>query len=189
MIFGLKIYEFVTLIGLFAGPISAVLITLWSQQRTSVRDRQLQTLRMLLNTRHLPADPAYSVAINMIPVEFNGVAGIMSAWTSYIESVHYRASDENKERHQQDMSIKQTKLIFEISQHLSYKLSETAIQSSAYASQGFVDRDQLNIQAQVAWIRIANALEGQNAAAGLPDPPQPDQLIPEQKNDLPEAHL
>ncbi len=179
---GMEIYEFVTLLGLFVGPIAAVLITLWSQSRSGVRDRQTQTLRMLLNTRHLPADPAYSVAINMVPIEFNRQPSIMTAWSSYIAAVRYRASEENKETHNQEINAKQTQLIFEISKYLGYRLSETEIQTSAYASQGFVDREQLNIQAQVAWIRIANALEGQNLAAGLPEPPAPAELIPEQSD-------
>lgn len=181
----MKIYEFVTLLGLFVGPVIAVVITLWSQNRSNVRERQTQTLRMLLNTRHLPADPAYSVAINMVPIEFNRQAGIMAAWSSYIAAVRYRASEENTSAHDQEINTKQTQLIFEISKHLGYRLSETEIQSSAYASQGFVNREQLSLQAQVAWIRIANALEGQNAAAGLPEPPSPADLIPEQND--PEA--
>ncbi|MBZ6380178.1 DUF6680 family protein [Sphingomonas sanguinis] len=177
----MKIYEFINLIGLFVGPISAVIITLWYQQRSGMKDRQTQTLRMLINTRHMAADPAYSVAINMVPIEFNNVPSIMTAWEKYIEVVRYRASEDNVDSHHKDMTAKQTQLIFSISRHLGYKISETDIQSSAYVSQGYIDRDQLAVQSQVAWIRIANALEGQNAAAGLPDPPSPEQLIPEQK--------
>ncbi|WP_125471438.1 MULTISPECIES: DUF6680 family protein [unclassified Sphingomonas] len=183
----MKIYELINVIGLFVGPISAVIITLWYQQRSGHRDRQTQTLRMLMNTRHMAADPAYSVAINMVPVEFNNVPSVMSAWEKYIEVVRYRASEENSERHTRDMAAKQTRLIHSISQYLGYKISETDIQSSAYVSQGYIDRDQLSVQSQVAWMRIANALEGQNAAAGLPDPPSPEQLIPEQKPASPEV--
>jgi hypothetical protein len=179
-------YEILTLAGLIVGPLSAVLITLWSQAKSGIRDRQLQTMRMLLNTRHMPADPAYTVAINMIPIEFNKQTAIMSAWHKYIATVHYVASEENKQRHQEEMKANQTKLVFEILRHLKYKLAETDIQTSAYAAQGFVDREALNTQAQVAWIRIANALEGQNAAAGLPEPTSPAELIPEQtSNPLP----
>lgn len=173
-------YEVLTLLGVIVGPLSAVLVTLWSQARNAARDKQLHTFRMLIGTRHAVADPAYSVAINMIPVDFNKCPKIMAAWERYMDSAYYKPSPENKERHYRDLTDKQTRLLFEISQHLSYRISESDLEKRVYASQSFVDRDQLSIQAQVAWLRIANALETQNSAAGLPQGPTPEALIPEQ---------
>lgn len=176
----MKTYEVLTLLGVVVGPLSAVLVTLWSQARNAIRDRQLNTFRMLIGTRHVVADPGYSVAINMIPVDFNRQAKIMAAWERYMDTAYYKPSLENKERHERELTDKQTRLIFEISKHLSYRISESDLEKRSYASQSFVDRDQLGIQAQVAWIRIANALETQNSAAGLPHGPAPETLVPEQ---------
>lgn len=173
-------YEILTLLGLIVGPLSAVLITLWSQARSATRDKQLHTFRKLIGTRHLVADPAYSVAINMIPVDFNRQPKIMAAWEKYMDAAFYKPSPENKGRHESELTDKQTRLIFEISKHLKYQISESDLEKRSYASQSFVDRDQLGIQAQVSWIRIANALEAQNSAAGLPTGPAPEKLIPEQ---------
>ena len=65
---GLQIYEWLTLAAILIGPIVAVIITLATEARRRTREQQTQTLRMLLSTRHLPSDPAYSTAINMIPI-------------------------------------------------------------------------------------------------------------------------
>ncbi len=174
----MNVYEILTLLGLIVGPLSAVLITLWSQSRSAVRDKQLHTFRMLIGTRHLVADPGYSVAINMIPVDFNKCPKIIAAWEKYMDTAYYKSSPENKDRHDRELTDKQTRLIFEISKHLNYNLSESDLEKRSYAAQSFIDRDQLGIQAQVAWIRIANALETQNDAAGLPSGPTPETLIP-----------
>ncbi len=175
----MTLYEIVTVVGLFAGPVSAVGITLWYQARKERIDRQIFVLRTLISTRHMPANPTYSEAINLIPLEFHGNRSIIKSWESYMEVVHTRPSEENRERHNQNMTISQTKLIHEISKELNYDLSESDIQFRHYTSQGYGDRDDLTIQAQVAWVRIAAALEAQNQAAGLPEPPDPKELVPE----------
>lgn len=160
--FGLKLYELLTLIGIVIGPIVAVAITLWVEARRRDRDRQIQLMRMLLTTRHLPGDPAYTVAINTIPIEFNKSKAVMLAWQVYIEAVRYKPSPENAESQLKDLLIKQTKLIFEIMRELGFNLSETDIQNSAYAAGGFIERDNIMLDGFRAWPRIATALELNN---------------------------
>jgi hypothetical protein len=139
----------------------AVLISLWLEGRRRKREQQIQIMRALLSTRHLAADPAYTVAINMIPVEFNGNRRIMEAWRTYLDAVRYRPSPENAESHLKDVFAKQTKLIFEIMRDLGFELPETDIQNLAYAAGGFIERDNITLEAWRAWPRIAAALEAQ----------------------------
>ena len=158
---GLKIYEWLTLIAILVGPVVAVIVTLATEARRRTREQQAQTLRMLLSTRHLPSDPAYSTAINMIPIDFNRESGVMAAWNNYITSIRFRSTPEGADAHQQDIITKQTKLIFQMTKSLDYKLDETDIQSTAYAAEGFINRDNLMLDAWRAWPRIADALETQ----------------------------
>jgi hypothetical protein len=159
---GLKLYEWLTLVGILIGPIAAVAITLWVEGRRRDRDQQVQLMRMLLSTRHLPGDAAYTVAINMIPVEFNKCPKIITAWNAYIEAVRYRAAPENEHAQFKDTLAKQTKLIFEVMSYLGFQLAETDIQNSAYAAGGFIERDNITLDAWRAWPRIAEALELNN---------------------------
>jgi hypothetical protein len=158
---GLQIYEWLTLAAILIGPIVAVIITLATEARRRTREQQTQTLRMLLSTRHLPSDPAYSTAINMIPIDFNRESGVMTAWNNYITTIKIRPAPEGVDAHQQDIITKQTKLIFQMTKSLEYKLDETDIQSTAYAAEGFINRDNLMVDAWRAWPRIADALETQ----------------------------
>jgi hypothetical protein len=159
---GLKLYEFLTLIGIIIGPIAAVIITLATESRGQKRERRIQVMRMLLNTRNMPGDAAYSVAINLIPVEFNKMKKVMRAWTDYIEAVRFRPTKENKEGHNVLLKAKQTALIFQIMQSLGFDLSETDIQTSAYISEGYIHRDNMYLDSLQAMCDIANEIKTQN---------------------------
>lgn len=167
--FGLKLYELLTLLAILAGPIAAVAITLFTEARRRRREQQTQTMRMLVSTRHLSGDPAYTTAINMIPIDFNKQSKVMSAWHAYNQVIRYSVAPENATEHDKQVQSRQTRLVFEILTHLGYRISETDIQSTPYAAAGLIERDNLMIRAWQAWPRIADALETQ---AG-PAPPEP----------------
>ena len=168
----MKLSEFLTLLAILIGPVLAILVQLRTEKRRQTRDQQAITMRMLVSTRHLVSDPAYSTAINMIPIDFNGVRPVMVAHKAFVEAVNFRPSDENRASHDEQIITRQTKLIFAMTKHLGYDLPETDIQTTAYASGGFVERDNLMTSGWRAWPRIADALEAQNRAlipTELPD--------------------
>jgi hypothetical protein len=178
IILGLKLYELVTIVAIVVGPIVAVVIQLLAEARRQKREQQTQTMRMLVSTRHMPSDPAYSTAINMIPIDFNGNSKVMAAWNTYIETINFRPTNENAATHDKKIVTKQTKLIFEIMKSLGYDLPETDIESTPYAAGGFIARDNLMLDAWRAWPRIADALEDQ---IRLIDGPQSSDPSDEQK--------
>lgn len=150
-----------TLAAILLSPTIAVGVTLWSQSREKLRDSQRQTMRMLVATRHLPGDAAYTTAINMIPLDFAKNTPIMNAWREYIALINPK--EEGGEAPSNDEVVsKQGDLIFLILKELGYKLTKEEITSSAYAATGFVNRDNLMLSGWQAWDRIAAALEAQN---------------------------
>jgi hypothetical protein len=158
---GLQLYEWLTLAGIVLGPISAVAITLVFEGRRQRRDLQVQIARTLMGTRHLPADQAYNGAINLIPIEFNDNAEVMEAWRAYIDATRFTPSEDNRAQVDEVVAARQSTLIFRILGSLKYDISESDIRSSAYASNGFIWRDRLLIDAMASWPRIAATLEKQ----------------------------
>jgi hypothetical protein len=158
---GLRFSELVTLVGIIVGPIVAVAMTLLVETRRRQRDSKIQIMRMILNTRHLPADPSYNAAINLIPIEFNNDKKVMLTWKEYISHVRFKPSDENKNGHDSLTIAKQTTMIFQLMKNLGFNLSETEIQTSAYASEGSIIRDNMYLASLHANVRIADALENQ----------------------------
>jgi hypothetical protein len=158
---GLKLYEWLTLVGIFIGPVVAVLITLFTQTSSQARERKLTVIRHLLATRRLPGDAGWNAAINLIPVEFNKSETVMNAWSAYMDSVRYKPAPENKGASQQQVSAAQTKLIFEAMKAAGLKLSETDIQTEGYLSDGLVGRDTLYLDSLKAMRDIATAMTEQ----------------------------
>jgi hypothetical protein len=141
-------------------PMVAVLTTLLFQARQQTRDRRMHILRMLLATRHLPAATEYNASINLIPVEFNRAKPVMTAWRTYIEQVRFKPSPENEEAHHNQSRVKQTKLITAIMTKMRLDHSEADIQADAYASDGFVIRDNLYLDSLKAQRDAAEAMKG-----------------------------
>jgi hypothetical protein len=147
---------------LILGPVSAVAITLWIEGERRQRESRLTVLRLLMATRHLPADPSYSTAVNLVPVEFNDEAAVMTAYKEYQEAIRQRPDPNDQEAVrlcEQIMGTKQTKMIYAIMRALKLKASEADLPVEAYAAKGFIERDNLYLASLHAQLRIATALE------------------------------
>lgn len=165
IIAGLQPYEWLTLVGIILGPIVAVLISIWLEGRRRDYDQKLIILRLLLTTRHLVGDPNYSAAINLIPVEFAGEHAVQTAYREFIEAAHADVTEENRQKAHERTVTKQTKLIYAIARSMKFNIAETDIQTAAYASEGWIQRDNLALDSQKAMRDIANILWTQTRLA------------------------
>lgn len=159
---GLKLYEWLTLAGVFAGPLSAVLITLGIERRRRQSDARMQVLRMIMTTRRLPSDPAYNVAINMVELEFNDRPDVMTARREYLDLVRMDVAPERQLEHQLRVNAKQATMIYGMMRAVGLKASESTIHTDAYVSQGFVDRDNIYLESLRAMPDVAAALQVSN---------------------------
>lgn len=159
---GLKLYEWLTLAGVFAGPLSAVLITLWIERRRRQTDARMQVLRMIMTTRRLPSDPAYLMAINMVELEFNDRPDVMKARREYLTLVGQDVAPERRAEHNVKANAKQATMIFGMMKAVGLKASESDIHTDAYVSQGFLDRDNLYLDSLHAMRDVAEALKVSN---------------------------
>lgn len=155
---GMQLYELLTLFGIVIGPIVAVIITLWVDGRRRDRDQKLTVLRMLLTTRHVLADPAYQVAVNLIPAEFGKSRPVMEAYKEFTDAVSVQLDGINDEMIIRNTATKSTRLIYEIARHLKFDIRETDIQARGYLSRGWVERENTAIDSQRAMRDIANIL-------------------------------
>jgi hypothetical protein len=154
--------EWLTLLAIVLGPITAVGITLLIEKTRRVRERRLYVMRMLLTTRHLVGDPQYSAAINLIPAEFNDREKVMAAWRNYNERVREHPDPAHDADRQRRISAAQSGMIFEVMRCLGLKnQSEGDIQTQAYVSQALINRDNLYIESLRALPAIAATMEKQ----------------------------
>jgi len=157
----MKLVEALTIIGLIAGPILAVLISLGREENRRIHERRFNLLSMLLSTRHLPADPQYSAAINLIPAVFHDVEPVLKAWRQYHTIVNQTPTPAEKDAHIRRMVVKQAQLIFSISENLGLGLAEGDIQLDAYIASANTARNERIDRALAAMERLAQAMETQ----------------------------
>ena len=155
---GLKLYEWLTLAAIVIGPIVAVRITHAAAQRGKDREQKLQVLRMLIATHHLPSDPTYQVAINLIPIEFRGCRPVIDAHREFIASIGKRLDGVNDEAITRDYGMKSIRLVHQVAKALQYDLRETDLQTAPYVSKGWAERDAILLDSQKAMRDIATLL-------------------------------
>ena len=151
--------EWLTLAAIVIGPMSAVGITLAIEKIRRTRERRLYIVRLLLATRHLPADAQYNVAVNLIPADFNDQKSVMDAWRNYHAVARERIGQPPDAGHQRRMTAAQSTMIFQAMQSAGLELSEGDIQTESYVSQGFIDRDNLYLESLRALPTLANAMQ------------------------------
>lgn len=155
------VMEWLTLAAILIGPIASVAITLWIEQRRRQRESRMIVLRLLMATRHLPGDANYSTAINLIPVEFNDVPAVMSAFKDYQQKIRSprQVLADDLARQTTELANSQVKLVSSVLTALGMKVSEADLAIEAYAADGMIQRDNLYLKSLEAQIRTADALE------------------------------
>lgn len=147
--FGLQLYELLTLGVILLGPVLAVWLTVWAGNRGRRIEQRTQILRMLITTYHLPSDPTFQVAINLVRIEFRGCAKVLEAHREFIDEAG---------KPDGQTGIKSVRLIHEMAKVLRYDLRETDLQTMPYSSRGWGERERLHLDSQQAMRDIATLL-------------------------------
>lgn len=169
-------FDWLTFAAIIIGPIVAVGITLWNEDRRRKREARTQILKMLLNTWGVPSDPAFTVGMNMIMVEFNDRPKIMAARRAYVDQAWNTPTAENVAAHDTQMSAKLSNLIHEITKELGFDIPESDIKTQTYIAKGYVDNAILQRDSLLATCSIAESLKEQTGL--LKGQPEPQPLLP-----------
>ncbi len=159
---GLDVDLWVNMIGTAIGALVAISVAYWITPKIAnaraVRDQQEKVLRALIMTRLSPVNPDYNNAINLIPIDFKGHRLILEARDKYLDI----ANDRSGEDRAIDLQRQLDHLIALLAKALGFQISESDLAAEKfYASTGSRIREDLEIDSQRAWLRIAAALEKQ----------------------------
>ncbi|MXP41282.1 hypothetical protein GRI75_06465 [Altererythrobacter soli] len=153
-----------TAASLLVAIITAAIISPKLAERSARRDQRERLLRVLISTSPLPANPDYQGAIGLIPIDFKGCERVLKARSDYLAFVRtpFPEDDSGRAAHLQESINLQADMIAAMGQELGFDLTRQSLIDGAYVSQGFVEREELNIAAARSWLRIATALEMNN---------------------------
>lgn len=77
----------VNLLAILVGPIVAVLITRWMDDRSKTYARRYDVFRDLMRTRAAKLSPAHVDALNLVEIEFHRFPNVKLAWQRYMENL------------------------------------------------------------------------------------------------------
>jgi hypothetical protein len=156
MFLGIKLEAWLTIIAIIVGPLLAILIQRWRDNRREQRNRKYEIYRRLVMTLKAPLAPSHVDAINGIQMEFRDEAQVLDAWrlyTSHLNAAQQRAADANRWNEKKfDLLID---LVYEMGQRLGYKnINKAALRDNTYLPQGFVDVEAEWHQIRKAWSEV-----------------------------------
>lgn len=166
--------DWIEISALFGGPILAVSLTLWREKNRQERERKLEVMRKLLVARSDASDPAFSISMNLVPIEFGHCESVMTAWEEFTHSAQQgSASDAQVSR-----------LVKEMMLNLRYSdRAASQVAREAYSAKGFTDQKKLwaGVLKGVLGIAKASRISAQASTAmvehitGKPLPALPDE--------------
>lgn len=156
----MNLNAWLTLAGVVLSPVGAVLITLWIEGRRRDRESKMAIVRALITTRHLPADPAYSRAINLVRVEFANVPNVIDAYKDYQKVIRQESAltEEGLNLQNKELQNSQLKLLSAILRAVGMNASEADLSIEAYAARGLLQREEIYINSLLAQQKTADAL-------------------------------
>ncbi|WP_299966016.1 DUF6680 family protein [uncultured Roseobacter sp.] len=127
------------------GPAVAVWITRMSHDRKEVRARRMDIFRTLMRTRKMPIHFDHVGALNLIEIEFVNDHEVISTWKNYLRNLGERlppdADKDDEITFSKTRENLLTKLTYEISKVLKFKVEQLDILEGNYIPQGWNDDD------------------------------------------------
>lgn len=134
----------ITIIALFSGPIAAVLITLWHQDRKQKIDANKRVfLTLMAHRKALPPNPEWVNALNLIDVIFHDCPQIVALWHEYFALL---CQIHNWEESTQQREHKYLELLSAMAQSLGYRDIQQTDMDKFYSPKGQADLVQLQLK-------------------------------------------
>ena len=158
--------DIINIIAIVAGPLLAVLITLWWQNRKEHRDAKRRLfLTLMAKRRTYPPTVEWVDALNVIDVVFADVPQVVQLWHEYYSSLVNPPANENYQAREHTYLL----MLSSMARTLGYSRLEQTDIDKFYSPQVHADQAQLNWKCQTEWLRV---LEGTNRLSVEPKPPE-----------------
>lgn len=167
--------EATTIAAVIIGPITAVVIGLWLEDRRAKRQQQWDTFRMLMRTRGTRLSGEHVGALNLVELEFATEKKVMDAWKSYMEHLDgvktpFPSDPKIVDGFLTERNSRFTKLLYQIGLSLGFRIEQLDIFKGNYTPQAWVDDED-----QARYLRglFIDLLTSRRALPVMPHNPNP----------------
>jgi len=136
-----------TLIAILVGPIAAVTVTRWGDERREKRKRKHDVLTTLMRTRPARLSYEHVGALNLIQLEFYDSPAVQTAYGRYIDILYQEApqGDDAGKRFAEERSDRFIELLHQIAKDMSYAFDKKDLEKLSYGPQGW-ENDESSIR-------------------------------------------
>lgn len=134
-------FAIATIIAVLVGPVLAVLITRWVDNRRAKHDRQWDIFRTLMQHRRTSMNFEFVGALNLVEVEFANSADVVVAWKDLLGKFELmaNASPEQLGNLGVERSQAQARLLNAIARKLGLEIEQLDIFFGGYSPKGWFD--------------------------------------------------
>jgi len=147
----MTIADWLMIAAVLLGPIIAVRLTRYLDNKKEERERKLQVFKTLMATRAYTVSWDHVVALNRIDLEFNGKIkkekDVIEAWKAYLDLLNEKGMSSEQ------WAIKRVELLVELlhtmARVLDYDFDKTHIKNSSYSpvAHGTIEEEQQALRA------------------------------------------
>jgi hypothetical protein len=173
-----------TIVALLVGPILAVLVTRYVDNKRFNQVRQMDVFRTLMRTRMMRLNPDHVGALNLVEIEFYGEKAVIEAWKAYWAHLRKPVPGESQQQNVfQERNGLLTKLLDAMAKALNFNMEQLDIFEGGYAPQGWIDNEQDMRLLRTLLLDILSGKRGipvvplNLPVQNSPSPPPPDEAI------------
>jgi hypothetical protein len=138
-VFSVSLEAWLTIVAIIIGPLAALLIQKYIENRRAQQDRKIAIFRNIMAHRASRLSAPYVQALNGIETEFYGDTKVINAWRTFVD--HLYAQDEKTDptlaRWSERNAELLTNLLLRMAESLGYRFEDVAIKRNAYAPKGW----------------------------------------------------
>lgn len=153
----MQISNILMILAVLVGPVIAVQLTRFLDERREKRGRKLSVFKTLMSTRATRLSGHHVEALNMIDLEFSAKnrkeKAVIDAWKSYLDSLcdDSLSKDEHGSRARLDLF---TELLQTMATVLDYEFDKTQLKNAAYSPVGHNEWENDNLRIRKGLIDV-----------------------------------
>lgn len=139
----MTVTDWLTIVAIFLGPIVAVRVTRYLDDKKEARERKLRVFKTLMATRGAALSPTHVEALNLIDLEFSSRnrkdKEVIDAWKAYLDHLQttYIPLDQWGPRRVELL----VELLHKMSIVLKYQFDKTHVKNAVYSPRGHGELD------------------------------------------------
>jgi len=136
---GIPLQSWISIVAIVTGPVAALLIGKFLEERRAKRDRKIQVFHALMANRASRLSAPWVQSLNAIETEFYGNTKVIEAWRVIVDHLYSAEANDSAQvdRWNEKLGDLVNELLFEMGKSLGYHFDKVTLKRNAYYPRGW----------------------------------------------------